>query len=72
MNVGQRQKSANAFRLPEQHGGGSERMTLLSLIAMDDPTQRAAPRLPEVTFARRRLPGEMSWGRQRIERKVLE
>ena len=70
-----RQKGAETlFRLTPTSGPRADggRMQILSALAMDDPTQRAQPRLAEITFPHRRLRGEDRWSRDRIEPKVVE
>ncbi len=74
MNVGSRKVLEKAFKLPEANGprADAERMTFLSLLATDDPSTRATPRLPEITFPNRRLPGENGWARERLEPKRID
>lgn len=61
-------KLAGAVRADDHMG----RLKIASLIEQDQARREVQPRLPDISFARRRLADEDKWGRQRIEMKVIE
>lgn len=67
MNVGHRKTLADA------QARTIDRMSLLSALELDQRmAERAEPRLPEIGFTKRELPGERQWARERIQPKEIE
>lgn len=48
------------------------RLKIASLIEQDQARREVVPRLPDISFARRRLADEDKWGRMPIPKKVIE
>ncbi len=73
MNEGTNNRLSKALRVTEATAQpGTARHKLFSALAWDDPSERAEPRLPEVGFAKRTLPGELGWPRERLPRREVE
>lgn len=72
----QREKLNNAIKAAdfEPTEAGSPRHKLLTALAKDEEhrAERPQPKMPEITFPYRRLPGESRWARERIKPKRIE